>query len=336
MVNVHACSVRRSSSPFADRQGCSVHCTAQPAADPGTGHPRPRRASSPAPACRRGSLDVTRYSPPAYPVEVQRRRGQRYEKGLFEGAAFRAASPARQRGIRLTIAALHKHRDYGSGLMDPGLRKLTEETGLGETALRETLRWLWEEGFLEIVPRKRFDRDACPPGWRGRGKEVQATNAYEFKLPEDHPRWPDFAPEPQDELPQGHEEEWDVSEFSGDMTPEEADALEDFRAADPDSALGKRAPSQDKYPSTAHPISTSIRARTKVRTFRAPVDLEQQKALLSLPRKKFGEAIAGMSAYAEIARERFVSAAGGKSPAKQIADIGEQSACRNPKRDGTI
>jgi hypothetical protein len=170
---------------------------------PQTPATKPRRETPELPA---------RLIPPALPLDlyarpVRPRSGWRslwrtVRRHFKADPRVRALSRADYRKAKLLLLGMYECRDFSTGLLDADLPRIAAASGFQKTAAHEGLRLLWGLGYFEIVPRRHWAADAQPPGWLGRGKWLQFTRAYELKLPTTPPRWPAYAPPPEDAEPE--------------------------------------------------------------------------------------------------------------------------------------
>ena len=179
------------------------------------------------------SLDEALYHAPRRSKASQRTLWRVLYRKLQQDGRLAAYRPAERRAVRAVFIALHEVRDFLTGLIDADLPRVAKAADYGVTVTREALQKLWELGYLEVIPRRRWDPEARPPGWKGTGKWLQHTNAYELRDPDKPPRWPIFQP-----LQNGTELD---SNDTSDEVEWTAERLKPFEK--PDSGSEIRAPS---------------------------------------------------------------------------------------------
>src|SRR5690349_20873861 len=110
------------------------------------------------------------YIPPRRSRTEWRNLWRRVHRALLADPRYLACTDAVQRCAEDVLLGLHRSRDYETGLIDAAQKIIAKKAKRGVTTLKEGLANLWAWGYLEVVPRRLFDPNSRPPGWRGRGR----------------------------------------------------------------------------------------------------------------------------------------------------------------------
>lgn len=140
------------------------------------------------------SLPIDDYAPPRRSRTAGTAHWRAVYADFLADERLEALEDFQRRSMDDALRATHRSRDYATGLIDAPRESIAKKGNMGVTRLKAGHGLLCRFGYLEVIPRRRWDPEAQPAGWKGRGKWLQATNGYELKRPRDARRWPQFAP----------------------------------------------------------------------------------------------------------------------------------------------
>ncbi|MBD0275499.1 MAG: hypothetical protein ICV73_26660, partial [Acetobacteraceae bacterium] len=130
------------------------------------------------------AIESALYRPPpwtaAYALRVWKLAFHRLE---HDPALLSLPRDARRRMGR-ALWALFKLRRRGTGYCDAHLEALCAAADYRPSSLKVGLRDLWRHRVIRRIPRKVYDPDHWPRGWKTWGAYRQATNAYEPREPD--------------------------------------------------------------------------------------------------------------------------------------------------------
>jgi hypothetical protein len=113
--------------------------------------------------CRFPALDASLYRPSPRPA-----RWRQVWRAFNQDPRLDRLRRCERRACRALLLALHRVRDYTTGRIDAAQEVIAEAMDYGTTVVGEIARLVQRLGYVEIVPTRKWDLDAQPPGWRGR------------------------------------------------------------------------------------------------------------------------------------------------------------------------